>query len=223
MGKTVAGGRLLCEWVIATTSEFAALLVALRHVNQQKVAAEVARHGERQPPLTVQIPQERQPQPQPQQQPIQQPPQPQPQPQPQHHEQRNQSAAHQQRRVEVTRSEERRPTAHLAAASTPAFPPTPTPNMPAMPARKPNSQMLRMDSVAVADWLRRKDLSELVDVFRSKRLDNGAALAWLSLQLNDPRPEVMINLVSTLQSELGVQIGVLYQLLFHLEAFDARG
>ena len=221
MGKTVAGGRLLCEWVIATTSEFAALLVALRHVNQQKVAAEVARHGERQqPPLTVQIPQERQPQPQPQQQPIQQPPQPQPQPQPQHHEQRNQSAAHQQRRVEVTRSEERRPTAHLAAASTPAFPP---PNMPPMPARKPNSQMLRMDSVAVADWLRRKDLSELVDVFRSKRLDNGAALAWLSLQLNDSRPEVMINLVSTLQSELGVQIGVLYQLLFHLEAFDARG
>ena len=220
MGKTVAGGRLLCEWVIATTSEFAALLVALRHVNQQKVAAEVARHGERQqPPLTVQIPQERQPQPQPQQQ----QPQPQPQPQPQHHEQRNQSAAHQQRRVEVTRSEERRPTAHLAAASTPAFPPTPTPNMPPMPARKPNSQMLRMDSVAVADWLRRKDLSELVDVFRSKRLDNGAALAWLSLQLNDSRPEVMINLVSTLQSELGVQIGVLYQLLFHLEAFDARG
>ena len=220
MGKTVAGGRLLCEWVIATTSEFAALLVALRHANQQKVAAEVARHGERQPPLTVQIPQERQPQPQPQPQPIQQQ-QPQPQPQPQHHEQRNQSAAHQQRRVEVTRSEERRPTAHLAAASTPAFPPTP--NMPAMPARKPNSQMLRMDSVAVADWLRRKDLSDLVDVFRSKRLDNGAALAWLSLQLNDPRPEVMINLVSTLQSELGVQIGVLYQLLFHLEAFDARG
>jgi hypothetical protein len=219
VGKTVAGGRLLCEWVIATTSEFAALLVALRHANQQKVAAEVARHGERQPPLTVQIPQERQPQPQPQPQPIQQQ-QPQPQPQPQHHEQRNQSAAHQQRRVEVTRSEERRPTAHLAAASTPAFPP---PNMPAMPARKPNSQMLRMDSVAVADWLRRKDLSDLVDVFRSKRLDNGAALAWLSLQLNDPRPEVMINLVSTLQSELGVQIGVLYQLLFHLEAFDARG
>ena len=222
MGKTVAGGRLLCEWVIATTSEFAALLVALRHANQQKVAAEVARHGERQPPLTVQIPQERQPQPQPQPQPIQQQ-QPQPQPQPQHHEQRNQSAAHQQRRVEVTRSEERRPTAHVAAASTPAFPPTPTPNMPAMPARKPNSQMLRMDSVAVADWLRRKDLSDLVDVFRSKRLDNGAALAWLSLQLNDPRPEVMINLVSTLQSELGVQIGVLYQLLFHLEVFDARG
>ena len=83
----------------------------------------------------------------------------------------------------------------------------------------PNSALTAMNSAAVEAWLRRKGLAELFPKLQSKRMDHGAALSWISIQLRDPRAEVLSKCEDMLKTELQVPIGLLYQFLYHVEHF----
>ena len=84
----------------------------------------------------------------------------------------------------------------------------------------PNAALSAMDSAAVERWLRRNGLEDLFPKLQSKQMDHGAALSWISIQLRDPRAEVLLKCEEVLKTELQVPLGRLYQFLYHVEHFS---
>lgn len=242
VNKTSPAGRLLCEWVRAVTSEFAGLVQCLKQLAAPQFGAASQSQGSQQN-LTVHVPSaagsvgsfesslgqiqatpstqpevKAQLQPQGQMQPYSVRPQPEPQQQP------VRSVGDQ-----PTAPTQRPPTSgsvpppiqqqHLSSSlqtfSTHAV--AAAASVPARPA--PNVALSAMDSAAVEAWLRRKGLAELFPKLQSSRMDHGAALSWISIQLRDPRAEVLSKCEDRLKMELQVPLGVLYQFLYHVEHF----
>ena len=244
VGKTSVGGRLLCEWVRAVTSEFSGLLQTLKQLatqhatpsqrmdqQQQQQQLPPPQQQQQTKPLSVQVPN-----------PagstgsmgssmgqIQPMPEPQPQPQPQL---QTQPAPQPQQALSSAVPPQRPP----SSGSVPPpvqhqrMPPTPQAAMSAQviaaaaaaPARPPpNAALTAMSGSAIEAWLRRIGLAELYPKLQSKRLDNGAALGWISIQLRDSRAEVLSKYEDLLRAELQVPLGVLFQFLYHVEHFNA--
>jgi hypothetical protein len=238
VGKTSVAGRLLCEWVRAVTSEFAELLQSLKQLAAPQVVP-----SQLQQPLSVQVPNpagsigsaassmnhihpmpmpDTQPEPQAQQQ--QHPP---PQTQMLSHQIRPQQEPKLQQPQQSTALTQRPPSsgsvpppiqqqhlspssqtiAHTFATSTSA-------------RAAPNAALSTMNSAAVEGWLRRKGLADLFPKLQSKQMDHGAALSWISVQLRDPRAEVLLKCEEVLKTELQVPLGLLYQFLHHVEHFS---
>lgn len=234
-GKTSTAGRLLCEWIRAVTSEFTGLLQSLKQLAATQAVSSQTSSDTRS--LTVEVPNaagsigsvgsstgqiqpsiDAQPEPHVPPGPHQQPIRPQREPQLQESLQPNtQSTASMQRLISGSVppplqqhiSPSMQPaSAHRITAATSA---------PARPA--PNVALGEMDSSAVEAWLSRKGLAELFPKLRSKCMDHGVALSWISSQLRDPRAEVLSKCEDALKIELQVPLGVLYQFLYRVEHY----